>query len=479
MFINDPLIFTCNDCNKEFSFTIRLKHLCNECGGILWFKPNISNYKKELFQKRKFSKFWDYYFTFPQIEKDFIVTLGEGGTPLRASKKLGARLGVKNLFFKDETQNPTSSFKDRAAALLISHARSLDYHKVVCASNGNQGASIAAYTSLEGMECVNIIPEDIDVGKRAQMIAYNSKIIIDGQTVDDALKDALSPKYDKYYQCTPEYNPLTIEAQKTIAYEILEQIEKPEWIIVPMGSGGLLISLWKAFLDLKEVGIIQEIPRLVGVQSQMSSPIVNKYDQVEDNIKNTKEIIKSHALGVLVKNPVYLDIAIKAIKDTKGVALAIPENLIISSSEDLARNEGIFAEPASALTIAALNSLIQREEITPNDNIACIITGSGLKTPHVLEALSTRAKTAGPGGILSTKLKILSQISLSDKKGIHGSRLKEIIGSISLPAIYQHLKELESKNLILRKKEGKNVFYSITEKGKKVLDALDILITLL
>ncbi|MFX1277186.1 MAG: winged helix-turn-helix transcriptional regulator, partial [Promethearchaeota archaeon] len=99
--------------------------------------------------------------------------------------------------------------------------------------------------------------------------------------------------------------------------------------------------------------------------------------------------------------------------------------------------------------------------------------------PHVLEALSTRAKTAGPGGILSTKLKILSQISLSDKKGIHGSRLKEIIGSISLPAIYQHLKELESKNLILRKKEGKNVFYSITEKGKKVLDALDILITLL
>ncbi|MFX1277117.1 MAG: threonine synthase, partial [Promethearchaeota archaeon] len=333
------------------------------------------------------------------------MTLGEGGTPLRASKKLGERLGVKNLFFKDETQNPTNSFKDRAAALLISHARSLDYHKVVCASNGNQGASIAAYTSLEGMECINIIPEDIDVGKRAQMIAYNSKIIIDGQTVDDALKDTLSPKYDKYYQCTPEYNPLTIEAQKTIAYEIIEQIENPDWIIVPMGSGGLLISLWKGFLDLKEIEVIQEIPRLVGVQSQVSSPIVNKYDRVEEMIKNTKEIIKSYALGVLVKNPIYLDIAIKAIKDTKGVALAIPENLIISSSEDLARNEGIFAEPASALTIAALNILIQREKINPNDNIICVITGSGLKTPHVLEALSTRAKTAGPGGILSTKLK--------------------------------------------------------------------------
>jgi len=329
------------------------------------------------------------------------------------------------------------------------------------------------------MECVNIIPEDIDIGKRAQMIAYNSKIVIEGKTVDDAIQSVKSKKFENYYQCTPEYNPLTIEAQKTITYEILQHIDTPNWIIVPMGSGGLLISLWKGFLDLKEVGIIDDIPKMVGVQSQASSPIVNKFNQTKNGIDNKAEIKKSTALGILVKNPLYLDIAIRAIKESNGIAIAIPENLIISSSEDLARNEGIFAEPASALTIAALNVLIQKQLINPEENISCIITGSGLKTPHVLEALSTRAKTASTGGILSTKLKILSQISLSDSRGIHGSKLKEIIGSISLPAIYQHLKELESKSLITRKKEGKIVFYSITENGRKVLDALDILITLL
>ena len=114
-----------------------------------------------------------------------------------------------------------------------------------------------------------------------------------------------------------------------------------------------------------------------------------------------------------------------------------------------------------------------------DDNVVCLITGSGLKAPYVLEALSSKAKTAGMGGILSTKLKILSQISISDKKGIHGTKLKEIIGSVSLPAIYQHLKELESRKLIHRKKEGKKVIYFITEQGKKVLDAMDVLITLL
>ena len=181
----------------------------------------------------------------------------------------------------------------------------------------------------------------------------------------------------------------------------------------------------------------------------------------------------------MVKKPLYQAAAIRAINESNGTALAMPENLILSSIGDLARYEGIFAEPASALTIGALTTLIQHYKMKQDDNVVCLITGSGLKAPYVLEALSSKAKTAGMGGILSTKLKILSQISISDKKGIHGTKLKEIIGSVSLPAIYQHLKELESKKLIHRKKEGKKVIYFITEQGKKVLDAMDVLITLL
>ena len=406
--------------------------------------------------------------------------MGEGGTPCKDSEKIGQILGLKNLSFKNETQNPyTNSFKDRVAALLISHARSWDYKKVVCASNGNQGASIAAYALLEGLKCVNIIPVEIDIGKRAQIITYNSELIMKGETVDDTLKYSLDPQYNSYYQCTPEYNPLTIEAQKTISFEIYQQKGVPDWVIVPMGSGELLVSIWKGFSELKEADIINKFPKLIGVQSQASAPIVDNFFEKSQNKKGYKEKINSLALGVLVRDPIFKNLALKYIKKSKGTAIAIPENIILSSIDELIRNEGILAEPASALTLSAVYTLERQGIFNSDDKIICLITGSGLKAPYVLEAFSSRIKTAGTGKILSTKLKILSQISLSKNNGIDGTKIREIIGSIKRAAVYQHLKELESKKLIFRKKEGKIVLYFITDNGRKVLDALDILITLL
>ncbi|MFX1461909.1 MAG: pyridoxal-phosphate dependent enzyme [Promethearchaeota archaeon] len=408
------------------------------------------------------------------------MSLGEGGTPCRNSKKYGEKIGLEKLFFKDETQNPTNSFKDRAAALLVSHARSWDFEKIVCASNGNQGASIAAYSSLEGIECSNIIPKEIDVGKKAQMIAYNSDLKIIGETVDDAIDYVLNNKnFEDYYQATPELNPLTLEAQKTIAFEIVNQIKVPDWIIIPMGSGELLVSLWKGFNELKEMKITNNIPKLIGVQSQSSSPIVNEFLNNSKKEKETLNVSKQIALGILVKKPIYKDLAIKCIKESKGTVIAIPEKLILSSIEELIRTEGIFAEPSSALTLASIQLLDQKQMFEPKDKIVCLITGSGLKAPYILEAISSQAKTTGKGSIIITKLKILSQISLSSIKGITGTDIKETMGTISLAAIYQHLKELETRKLISRKKEGKNVLYFITDSGKKVLDALDVLITLL
>ncbi|MFX1260237.1 MAG: threonine synthase, partial [Promethearchaeota archaeon] len=460
-----PIVLICIECKKEYKVT-SIKYNCLECGGLLWFKTDISDFKKQFTLNQKFTTFWDYKFALPQINKNYIITLGEGGTPCRESKRIGKNLGLKNLIFKDETQNPTNSFKDRAAALLISHARSWNYQKVICTSNGNQGASIAAYTSLEGMECVNIIPNEIDIGKKAQLIAYNSKILVKGDTVDSALKYSLEPEYvEDYYQCTPEFNPLTLEAQKTIAFEIYQELGVPDWIIIPMGNGGCLVSIWKGFSELQNCGLTKSLPRLVGVQSKICAPIVDAFSKEKINNTERKKILKSHALSIMVKKPLYKKIAIKALKESNGAALAIPENLMLSSVGDLARYEGIFAEPASALTLAAINTLIQHYKMNTEDKVVCLITGSGLKAPYVLEALSSRTKTAGMGGILSTKLKVLSQISISNNKGIYGTKLKEIIGNISLPAIYQHLKELKSKGLIYRKKEGKKVLYFITEQG--------------
>lgn len=405
--------------------------------------------------------------------------MGEGGTPCKDSEKIGETLELNDLSFKNETINPTNSFKDRVGALLISHARSWGYQRVVCASNGNQGASIAAYASLEVIDCLNIIPNEIDTGKRAQMIAYNSEIEIWGDLVDDTIIHALEPKYNNFYQSTPEYNPLTIEAQKTIAFEICLQKGPPNWVLIPMGSGELLVSLWKGFNELKESGIIKQIPKLVGVQSEFSSPIVNDFFGKQQEKLPKQKKSKSHALGVLVKEPLYKELAIRFVKESKGTVIAIPESMILNSIDELIRNEGIFAEPSSALTLAAVHILNKEEKFDSDDKIVCLITGSGLKAPYVLEAISSQTKTTGKGSIIITKLKILSQISLTSIKGISGTKIQELIGNISLAAIYQHLKKLEENSLISRKKEGKIVLYFITNKGKKVLDALDILITLL
>jgi len=445
----------------------------------LWFELDLSKLKQEFSKVKDNGKFWDYKFAFPKIQDDFIISLGEGGSPCRNSKKFGEKLGLKNLFFKDEIQNPTNSFKDRAAALLTSHARSWDFEKIICASNGNQGASLAAYASVEGMNCLNIIPRLIDVGKKAQMIAYNSELEVIGDTVDDAIEDILNRKnIDEFYQGSPDLNPLTLEAQKTIAYEIIKQVKDPNWILIPMGSGELLVSLWKGYHELLEANVINNLPKLVGVQSQILSPIVDDYFEEEVNQKNQR-IQKSLALGILVKKPIYKDLAIRCIRESEGTVIRIPEENILNSIDKLIRYEGIFAEPTSALTVAAMQLLNQKNIFGINDKIVCIITGSGLKAPYVLEAISSQTKTTGKGSIIITKLKILSQISLSSIKGISGTKIQEIIGTISLAAIYQHLKELESKGLISRKKEGKNVFHFITENGKKVLDVLDVLITLL
>jgi threonine synthase len=471
--------YHCYNCDNRFNSS-QVSYSCPKCDGLVLIET-ITEIVKKLFSKKfQPDSFWDFRAILPKIDDQFIVSLGEGGTPCRRSKRLGKIWNIDGLYFKDETQNPTNSFKDRAAALLVSHAQSLKKNKIICASNGNQGASIAAYASLEGMECTNIIPKKIDVGKKAQMIAYNSKIIENGDYVDEAIEEAIKSKYREYYQATPEFNPLTIEAQKTISYEIFQQVGPIEGIIVPMGSGGLLLSIWKGFKELREGGIIKSLPKMIGVQSQASSPIVNQMEQIEEILnKPIKKGFNSYALGILVKKPFYQDLALKAIKYSNGMAISIPENIMLTSAEELASNEGIFAEPASALTVGALNILREENKIRTNEKIVCMITGSGLKTPHVLEALSSRAKTAGLGGILSTKLKILSQISISHKNGIYGKKIGEILGGISLAAVYQHLKELEERELIKRQKKGKSVYYRITEKGKKVLEALETLITLL
>lgn len=462
----------CSACCSKFKGSLP-QRVCGNCGGPLEFKYDIERLKTAKFIGR-FS-FWRYKHFMPKVKN--VVSLGEGGTPLHKAKRLAKTVGIDDVYFKDETRNPTNSFRDRCAALSVSNAVDLGFKSVICATNGNLGASLSAYCAKLGLLCHAVVPKNVDVGKLAQMLIYDAVIEEYGETVDESLERAKEvAKETGWYQGSVELNPLAVEALKTIAYEVFEQIGVPEWFTVSMGSGGTLYAIWKGFKELEKIGKIKMLPKMIGVQAEGCSPIVNAY------IRNAqKPVLKTkpstHALAILVKNPSYGRLALNAIRESKGLAVSVSDEEIFSAEREIARFEGIFAEPASAATYAAIKKLVNQGIIDEADKIVCLITGSGLKSTDVLQALTKKRKTAAVGLELSTKEKILRILS---EKDAYGYELWKKLGkTMTRAAIYQHLNELSRNGLITSYEEEGRKFFKITKRGEKVLRAFDDLKLLL
>ena len=310
-----------------------------------------------------------------------MVSLGEGGTPLHKAERLAKAVGLKDLYLKDETRNPTNSYRDRAAAFLTSNAIDQGFEALVCATNGNMGASLAAYSAKAGLICHVLVPKVVDVGKLAQMIAYDAVIEESGDIVDDSIRKAADlAKETGWYQATAELNPLVVEAQKTISFEINEQFAVPDWVIVSMGSGGTIYSLWKGFKELKQLGLTDSLPRMIGVQTEGCAPIVNELTE-QSSSKSCNP--STRALAILVGEPLQSELAIKAIQESNGLALTVSDADILAAELQVAKLEGVFAEPASAATVAALQKL-KADRISSDSSVVCLITGSGLKATDVL-----------------------------------------------------------------------------------------------
>ncbi|MCX8171534.1 MAG: pyridoxal-phosphate dependent enzyme, partial [Candidatus Bathyarchaeota archaeon] len=268
-------ILTCVECGEKMEGDFP-REKCPRCGGrgTLEYQVGYEGSREAVFAG-EFS-FWRYRALLPKVNN--CATLQEGGTPLYRAERLAEYIGLPKLYLKDETRNPTNSFRDRAAALMVSNMLDLGYTAAICASNGNMGASLSAYCAKYGIISHIIIPKNFDMGKMAQMIIYDAIIEEYGETVDEAMYRAEKISEETgWYQATSALNPLVIEAQKTIAFEIAEQIGVPDVLIVPMGSGGTIYSLWKGFKELNDLGKTKGLPRLIGVQSSGCPPIVNAF----------------------------------------------------------------------------------------------------------------------------------------------------------------------------------------------------------
>jgi len=456
----------CFKCGLKFPLS-PLRSDCGKCGGTLEYELGLPKERKIKFSGQL--RFWRYRPLLPRVQR--VISLGEGGTPLHKAERLAKTMSLKGLYLKDETRNPTNSFRDRAAALLTSNAIDLKYDTLICATSGNLGASLAAYCAKAGLNCHVIVPKLVDIGKLAQMLVYDAVIEEYGEILDDSIRRAKAlAKEMNWYQATAELNPFVIEAQKTISYEISEQFGVPDWLIVSMGSGGSIYSLWKGFKELKHLGITKSLPKMIGVQPKGSASIVKTMLEGRSEMMKTSKPL-THALAILVSEPLQGELAIKAIKDSNGLGLTVSDTEIFDAELQIAKREGMFAEPASSATIAALRKLVEMGKISKSDSVVCPITGSGLKATEVLQALTKKQKTAVVGLELSTKEKILR---ILNRKDTYGYDLWKRFGkTMTRAAIYQHLNELSEKGLIVSYEKDRKKFFKITQRGKKVLHAID------
>jgi len=346
---------------------------------------------------------WRYEELLP-VRSKFAVRLGEGNTPLIHARRLGEALGMENLYLKDETRNPTASFKDRAMAVGIAKAVELRRKDVAIASSGNAAASLAAYSAAAGIRCHAYVPDDAAIGKIAQLLLYGATTIKCKQEKEgeDATVQAMleAVRGSGYYPCPSfgPFNPYQVEGPKTIAFELQEQHDWNELsaILVPTGSGCLLTGLWKGVRDLRKIGLVESYPRLVPVQPKGNQALTRAIETGQRFDRIVPEAYpESVASGLLDPFPWDGDSAIEGVKETRGTAVSAGDPAIMKAVRDLAAYEGVFAEPSGAAGLAGLRSLLRDGWVKKDEMVVVLVTGSGLKEPDKVMKLYESGNRGG------------------------------------------------------------------------------------
>ena len=376
----------CKKCGQRY-LTDKSMYLCPKCEGpldIIYDYDRIATKLNRSTLEARPMGVWKYPELLP-LTTDTKVNLGEGGTGLVKCEKLGKALGLENLYVKNETMNPTGSFKDRGMAITISKAVEFGAKTIVIASTGNAAISAAAYAAKAELDCYVFVLAETPLAKITQIRIYGSKVIAVKGSLDDAFqlsKDACE-KYG-WHDVTSsiKVNPWHGEGLKTIAFEIIEQLDwkSPDWVIVPVGSGSNLTANWKGFKEFRRVHLIDDLPRMIGAQPSGIAPLIKTYKQgmEPDEIEPWKER-KTIASGIGSLSPPDGDTALIAIRESGGVAEEVTDEEILQAEIQLARNEGIFAEPTGAIPVAIAKKLLDAGIIDRDDTIVLEITGGGLK----------------------------------------------------------------------------------------------------
>lgn len=328
---------------------------------------------------------WRYQKLLPVRDAGSVVSMGEGGTPLVRSCYLGRKLGIENLYFKDETRNPTGTFKDRGTTAGLSFALDRGFQGIGCVSTGNMAMSVAAYAARAGLPALVLVPPDTPSDKMLPVLAYGAKVIVVNRSYPEIFRLGLEISRRLRYLWLHSDSPLRVEGQKTCAWEIWEQLGKtvPDKVVVPTSSGGNISAIWKGFCELRSMGLADKLPKMVAVQARGCRPIVRALARGDDRVTPlTKTTTLAHSISN--PDPPSGDRALRLIRESGGTALDVSDRLMLAARAEMAEREGILAETASAAGPAALPSLVRSGFVSGHDTIVCIVTGTGLKDMSTL-----------------------------------------------------------------------------------------------
>src|SRR5689334_6571349 len=375
----------CSGCGREYSHR-EIHTFCLDCQS-----PLLSMYDMKLVRQKmdrdeisgRQKGMWRWHELLPVITPENVVFLGEGDTALLKIPNVGKELGLANLFVKDESTNPTGSFKARGLASAVSKAKELGIKKVIIPTAGNAGGAMAAYAARANIQATIYMPKDTPRANiEESRMAGAEVVLVDGLISDAAGMAGERARAEGWFDLSTFKEPYRVEGKKVMGYELAEILgwKLPDVIVYPTGGGTGLVGMWKAFAELEELGWLERTkrPRMVAVQANGCAPVVKAFESGADfcDFWTNAHTIAS---GIRVPKSFADSLILNDIRQSDGIAVSVSDESILESQHQLGRLEGIFAAPEGAATLAALAALIQRKWIDPDERIVLFNTGSGLK----------------------------------------------------------------------------------------------------
>ncbi len=388
--------YRCMSCGNAWGDDLQ-EYACPSCGGnldvtydyelirsLLELEPLFASGRTDIFRYLPF---------LPVADTDSAPLLKVGGTPLYHAVRLGKEAGLNMVYLKDDTGNPSSSFKDRASAIVLARARDTGARVIACASTGNAGSSMACLAAGVGLPCVIFVPEKAPPAKIAQLLIYGARVLAVRGSYDDARDLCLKVCGEKgWFNRNTGFNPFTREGKKTCSYEICEQLEwnPPDRVVVAAGDGNIISGIWKGMKDLHAAGLIDRLPRIDAAQAVGSSAISKTVHRLRDNgyvpagddwTGVSVERVEADTLAdsISVDMPGDGLAAVRAVIESEGSAVTVSDEAILDAVRELAGLTGVFAEPSAAASWACLKQMSSENIVKSDDRIVCLISGNGLK----------------------------------------------------------------------------------------------------